>query len=158
MIKISVAAGDKTLAAEFMREMNFYVWRKYLDFWAIQDIHSIKRQFHSGRAGTDDKSEMLGRNIKLGGGGIREVEFFVQTQQLIWGGRNTDLRTPRTLEALAALATAERISHQAKENLQDAYRFLRHLEHRLQMVEDRQTQELPRNEADLEAACLIFWF
>ena len=158
MIKISVAAGDKTLAAEFMREMNFYVWRKYLDFWAIQDIHSIKRQFHSGRAGTDDKSEMLGRNIKLGGGGIREVEFFVQTQQLIWGGRNTDLRTPRTLEALAALATAERISHQAKENLQDAYRFLRHLEHRLQMVEDRQTQELPRNEADLERLALFFGF
>ena len=158
MIKVSMAAGDKTLAAEFMREMNFYVWRKYLDFWAIQDIHSIKRQFHSGRAGTGDKSDILGRNIKLGGGGIREIEFFVQTQQLVWGGRNTALRTPRTLEALAALAEAERITLEAKESLQNAYRFLRHLEHRLQMVEDRQTQELPRSEEDLERLALFFGF
>ena len=147
MIKASFAAGDRRLAEGFLDEMRRYVWRRYLDFEAIRDIHSIKRQIAS-RWEAPTFEGLLGHNLKLGQGGIREIEFFVQTQQLIWGGRDPSLRAPKTLEGLAALAAAGRITPDAERELRDAYRSLRTWEHRLQMIRDAQTHSLPREHAD----------
>jgi glutamate-ammonia-ligase adenylyltransferase len=147
MIKARPIAGDRELGAAFLRELRPFVWRKNLDFWAIQDIHSIKRQIHAHRGGAE--VAVLSHNIKLGRGGIREIELYAQTQQLIWGGRDPSLRTPRTQDALDALAAAGHIPVQTAEDLKGAYRYLRRLEHRLQMVEDQQTQTLPKDEAGL---------
>jgi glutamate-ammonia-ligase adenylyltransferase len=131
----------------FLAELRPFIWRKNLDFWAIQDIHSIKRQIHAHKGGAD--VAVLGHNIKLGRGGIREIELFAQTQQLIWGGREPNLRTPRTQEALSALADAGHVKGEAARQLDQAYRYLRRLEHRLQMVDDQQTQTLPADEDGL---------
>ena len=148
MIKARPIAGDLALGQQFLTELRPFVWRKHLDFWAIQDIHSIKRQIHAHKGGAVVAVE--GHNIKLGRGGIREIELFVQTQQLIWGGRDPRLRRARTLGALEALAEVERIDKSAAKDLSRAYLDLRRLEHRLQMVEDQQTQSLPADAAGIE--------
>ncbi len=147
MIKARAAAGDLTMGARFLAELRPFIWRKHLDFWAIQDIHSIKRQIHAHRGGA--RIAVHGHDIKLGRGGIREIEFFAQTQQLIWGGREPRLRRTRTTEALSALAESGHIDTAAAEELSAAYRFLRRLEHRLQMVDDQQTHRLPDDEPGL---------
>jgi glutamate-ammonia-ligase adenylyltransferase len=141
MIKARPVAGDLAAGQRFLDLLRPFVWRKSLDFAAIQDIHSIKRQINAHRGGA--RIAVAGHNIKLGRGGIREIEFFAQTQQLIWGGREPALRTSRTCEALQALADSGHISADVPAKLIDAYRFLRTLEHRLQMAEDRQTHQLP---------------
>jgi glutamate-ammonia-ligase adenylyltransferase len=107
MIKARPVAGDKQAGAAFLRQLVPYVWRKHLDFAAIQDIHSIKRQINAHRGG--GTVALAGHNVKVGRGGIREVEFFAQTQQLIWGGRYPALRSAATCPALAALAEAGRV-------------------------------------------------
>jgi glutamate-ammonia-ligase adenylyltransferase len=107
----------------------------------------MKRQIHAVRG--HDGIAVAGHDIKLGRGGIREVEFFVQTQQLVFGGRRPSLRGRRTLDMLAALHEEGWITAQARDELSEAYRFLRTIEHRLQMVADEQTQRLPSNEAHL---------
>ena len=94
---------------------------------------------------------MAGHNIKLGRGGIREIEFFAQTQQLIYGGRAPELRSARTKEALAALAAAGRIDQATADDLSRAYDYLRRLEHRLQMIDDQQTHSLPDKDDELAA-------
>src|SRR3546814_12761402 len=101
---------------------------------------SIKRQINAHKGGS--VIAVNGHNIKLGRGGIREIEFFAQTQQLIWGGREPALRTPRTVEALAALAASGHIEAQVAEELTQAYAFLRRLEHRPQMIDDMQNHKL----------------
>ncbi|MDE1152375.1 MAG: bifunctional [glutamine synthetase] adenylyltransferase/[glutamine synthetase]-adenylyl-L-tyrosine phosphorylase [Micavibrio sp.] len=144
MIKARPVAGDETLGADFMRLMQSWIWRKNLDFAAIQDIHSIKRQINARQKPSPQKGQpFLGFNVKLGHGGIREIEFFAQTQQLIYGGREMRLRTPQTLAALKALAETGHITAASEKALRDAYLFLRHTEHRLQMQDDRQTHSLP---------------
>ena len=144
MIKARAAAGDLALGAEFLQRLKPYIWRKYLDFAAIADVQSLKRQIHAVKGhGT---IAVLGHNIKLGRGGIREIEFFVQTQQLIAGGRNPSLRGLRTLEVLEALAQAGWITREAAASLKTAYRFLRTIEHRIQMVNDEQTHMLPKEQ------------
>ncbi len=90
MIKAHPVAGNEAVGAAFLADMTPYIWRKHLDFAAIHDIHSIKRQINAHRGGGTVK--VLGHNVKLGRGGIREIEFFAQTQQLIFGGRNPSLR------------------------------------------------------------------
>ena len=141
MIKARPVAGDIALGEEFLDRLTPYIWRKYLDFAAIADVQSLKRQIHAVKGhGT---IAVLGHNIKLGRGGIREIEFFVQTQQLIAGGRNPNLRGRRTVDMLGRLAEAEWISLEAAEELVAAYDFLRVIEHRIQMVADEQTHVLP---------------
>ncbi len=140
-IKARASAGDALAGAQFLKAMEPFIWRKNLDYAAIQDIHSIKRQIHAQEG--HSRIALAGHNIKLGRGGIREIEFFAQTQQLILGGRDPWLRDPSTLGALAALRARGHISLQAEHDLADAYRFLRNLEHRLQMIEDQQTHTLP---------------
>ncbi len=149
MIKVRPIAGDMALGAWFQHEMRPFVWRRSLDFYAIRDIHSIKRQINATKGG--DAVLVAGHNIKLGRGGIREIEFYVQTQQLIFGGREVALRCPATLAALAALADSGRVSMIARDSLTTCYEYLRTLEHRLQMTDDQQTQTLPRDPAGLAA-------
>jgi glutamate-ammonia-ligase adenylyltransferase len=149
MIKARAVAGDIAAGELFLRRLRPFVWRKHLDFAAIQDIHSIKRQIHAVKGHRD--IAVGGHNIKLGRGGIREIEFFAQTQQLIWGGRNPSLRQPATCVAINALVDAGRVAQRTADDMIAAYRFLRHVEHRLQMVDDRQTQTLPADGPDLDA-------
>src|SRR5204863_6100213 len=118
-----------------------FIWRKYLDYAAIADVHAMKRKIHAYRGHDDIAVE--GHNLKLGRGGIREIEFFVQTQQLIAGGRHPDLRGRGTLEMLDRLAQGGWIDAAAARDLHAAYCFLRTVEHRLQMTADEQTQTLP---------------
>ncbi len=141
LIKARPVAGDRVGGAAFLRELKPFLWRKHLDFAAIQDIHSIKRQINAHRGGA--RIAIAGHNIKLGRGGIREIEFFAQTQQLIWGGRLPELRVSGTCEALRALARAERIQPAVAEEMVASYGFLRRVEHRLQMVDDAQTHSIP---------------
>ncbi len=156
MIKARCIAGDKSAGEAFLRLLRPFIWRKNLDFAAIQDIHSIKRQIDAHKGG--GRIAVAGHDIKLGRGGIREIEFFVQTQQLIRGGRDSGLRTPRTLEGLAALAAAGHITVVAADEMGAAYRALRMVEHRLQMIDDRQTQRLPEEPEELVALAVFSGF
>jgi len=141
MIKARPVAGDCDLGYRFLEHIRPFVWRKHLDFAAVADIHSIKRQINAHRGGGQVAIE--GHNVKLGRGGIREIEFFAQTQQLIWGGRTPALRMRKTLEAIDQLAAEGHTSPDAAARLRESYNFLRTLEHRLQMVMDEQTQKMP---------------
>ncbi|MBI1405859.1 MAG: bifunctional [glutamine synthetase] adenylyltransferase/[glutamine synthetase]-adenylyl-L-tyrosine phosphorylase [Caulobacter sp.] len=145
-IKARVAAGDQQAGQAFLDELSPFIWRRNLDFAAIADIHSIKRQIHAFKV--DDRVTAAGADLKLGRGGIREVEFYVQTQQLILGGRQTDLRSPRTLDALAALEASGHVTEDAGAVMRAAYTQLRALEHRAQMIGDDQTHRLPEADAD----------
>jgi glutamate-ammonia-ligase adenylyltransferase len=147
MIKARAMAGDAEAGDAFLRRLTPFVWRKHLDFAAIQDIHSIKRQINAHHGGA--RIAVAGHNIKVGRGGIREIEFYAQTQQLIWGGRNPALRSGATCDALRALTVAGHMTEDACAELVEAYRFLRNVEHRLQMIDDQQTQTLPAAEAKL---------
>ena len=148
MAKARCIAGDRATGTAFLKTLKPYIWRRSLDFAAIQDIHSIKRQIHAHKGGSS--ITILGHDIKLGRGGIREIEFFTQTQQLIWGGREPSARSPSTCEALLALKDAGHIEHQVAEELINCYFYLRRLEHRLQMVHDQQTQTLPQEQEKLD--------
>ena len=141
MIKARPVAGDLTAGNRFLEFLRPFIWRKNLDFAAIQDIHSIKRQINAVKGGAQIAIE--GHNVKLGRGGIREIEFFAQTQQLIWGGRDPTLRARNTCETLRNLAAAGHVDQDVPEKLEKAYQFLRMTEHRLQMIDDQQTHELP---------------
>ena len=156
MIKARPIAGDRALGKTFLRELRPFVWRKHLDFWAIQDVHSIKRQINAHKGGS--VIAINGHNVKLGRGGIREIEFFAQTQQLIWGGRDPALRASRTAEALAALAANGHIEPRVAEELTEAYCFLRRVEHRLQMIDDKQTHKLPDDDEDLDAFAVFLGY
>jgi glutamate-ammonia-ligase adenylyltransferase len=148
MIKARASAGDFVAASSFLKYLLPFVWRKYLDFAAIGDIQSIKRQIHAHKG--HGEIAVLGHNIKLGRGGIREIEFFAQTQQLIAGGRNPELRGRETTDALLALARHHWISEQTAYELIEAYWVLRSVEHRLQMLRDEQTHTLPDTQEELE--------
>ncbi len=141
MIKARAVAGDIPAGEAFIKELAPFVWRKYLDFAAIADIHAMKRQIHAFKG--FGEIGVAGHNIKVGRGGIREIEFFAQTQQLIAGGRQIDLRQPDTLGALANLTTRGWIEPLVRDELTESYLFLRCTEHRLQMIADEQTQTLP---------------
>ena len=141
LIKARPVAGDKPLGAAFLGELAPFIWRKYFDYAAIADIHAMKRQIHAVRGHAE--VAVAGHDVKLGRGGIREVEFFVQTQQLIFGGRRLQLRGARTLDMLAALQADGWVTQEAVDDLSAAYKFLRAIEHRLQMIADEQTQRLP---------------
>ena len=146
-IKARPIAGDLRLGAAFLQGLTPFIWRKYLDYAAIADIHAMKRQIHAVRGHAE--VTVAGHDVKLGRGGIREIEFFVQTQQLVYGGKRVDLRGARTLDMLAELAREGLVSKDAREDLDAAYLFLREIEHRLQMVADEQTQRLPKDAAEL---------
>ncbi len=160
-IKARPCAGDITVANAFLKELVPFIWRKHLDFATIADIQAMKRQINIAR--NVGAARVEGHNVKLGRGGIREIEFFTQTQQLIAGGRDPELRVKPTVEALAALATAKWIAPETAEELTRTYWYLRAVENRLQMIRDEQTHTMPETaeevaiiatlmgEADIEA-------
>jgi glutamate-ammonia-ligase adenylyltransferase len=144
-IKARPVAGDLDAGETFLKALSPFIWRKFLDYNAIADVHAMKRQIHAAKG--HDAVAVLGHNIKLGRGGIREIEFFVQCQQLIGGGRQAALRTRETLTGLDRLLEFEWIDAATRDELAAAYRFLRTIEHRLQMVADQQTHTLPADKA-----------
>ena len=148
MIKALPCAGDEGTGELILHELSPFVWRKHLDFAALADVHDMKRQMQSFRGQNDISVE--GHNVKVGRGGIREIEFFAQTQQLIAGGRHPELRIRPTLDALDVLANSNWITFEARDELTEAYQFLRRVEHRLQMVADEQTHKLPDTEEETE--------
>ena len=147
LIKARPVAGDIALGDQILEELSPFIWRRYLDFAAIADVHSIKRQIQTHRGYSD--LAIPGHNVKLGRGGIREIEFFVQTQQLIAGGRNPQLRGMQTIEMLNALAEHQWIERSTATDLSVGYAFLRDLEHRLQMIFDDQTHLIPEQKDEL---------
>jgi len=156
MIKARPVAGDLPAGRAFLKALGPFMWRKHLDFAAIRDIHSIKRQIDA-RHGAP-AAGLAGHNIKLGHGGIREIEFFAQTQQLIWGGRVPGLRTAGTIETLEALVATGRLADPIADDLAHAYGVLRRVEHRLQMIDDAQTHSLPSDPRALERLAIFLGF
>jgi [glutamine synthetase] adenylyltransferase / [glutamine synthetase]-adenylyl-L-tyrosine phosphorylase len=156
LIKARVIAGDMEAGEDFLRQLNPFIWRKYLDFASIADIHAMKRRVHAHKGhGT---IAVAGHDIKLGRGGIRDIEFFAQTQQLIAGGRHPELRTRGTIEALAELARGGWIEPKAAEDLTRAYLFLRRVENRLQMIGDQQTHTVPDDPEELRRVAALSGF
>ncbi len=163
LIKARAVAGDLTLGRRFLDAIKPFIWRRHLDFAAIADIRAMKQRMdaHKGTAlGRDGPlaSRLLGHNVKLGQGGIREVEFCAQALQLAWGGRSLLLRVPPTLAALRAEAAQGHLPAADVILLEAALRFLRGIEHRLQMVADRQTHSLPDSPAGMAAFAIFLGF
>jgi glutamate-ammonia-ligase adenylyltransferase len=156
LIKARPCAGDLAAGEKFLRDLSPFVWRKYLDFATIAHVHEMKRQIHAYRGHGEIAVE--GHNIKLGRGGIREIEFFVQTQQLIAGGRHAELRGRGTIATLDALAAEKWIGREVRDELAGAYDFLRRVEHRLQMMADEQTHTLPARPEVLEVFARFLGF
>jgi glutamate-ammonia-ligase adenylyltransferase len=156
MIKARACAGDTTAAARLLADISPFVWRKHLDFAALADVHDMKRQMQTFRGQNDISVE--GHNVKVGRGGIREIEFFAQTQQMIAGGRHPQLRVRPTLEALDILAADNWITFAARDEMGQAYCFLRRVEHRLQMVADEQTHTLPETVEGVEDFARFFGY
>ncbi len=148
-IKARVCAGDIAAGERFLKRIGPFIWRRHLDFVAIQDAHDMRLRIrsHKGLGGAID---VFGHDLKLGRGGIREIEFFAQTQQLIAGGRDIDLRSSRTDAALRALAVKGWLPKAVAERLIAAYRAHRNIEHRIQMVRDAQTHKMPKNVEDMD--------
>ncbi len=144
-IRARAAAGDIALGQEFLDAIRPFIWRRSLDFGAIGEIVAITQRIRDHYS--QGQAFGPGFDLKRGRGGIREVEFFAQIHQLIHGGRDPALRVPDTRAALAALAAAGRIEAGDAAALTDAYVALRTAEHRVQMIDDRQTHELPTGEA-----------
>ncbi|APG83864.1 glutamate-ammonia-ligase adenylyltransferase GlnE [Sinorhizobium americanum CCGM7] len=155
-VKARPIAGDLPAGERFLKELTPFVFRKYLDYAAIADIHSIKRQIHAHKG--HGEIAVKGHNVKLGRGGIREIEFFVQTQQLIAGGRTPALRLRETEAMLHVLAEAGWIDRATAHELIAAYWFLRDVEHRIQMVHDEQTHLVPESEAELRRIASMLGF
>lgn len=152
-IRARAAAGDRALGEYFLQAIRPFVWRRSLDFGAIDAIMDISRRIRDHYA--SGQALGPGFDLKRGRGGIREVEFFAQIHQLVHGGRNPELREGATLPALRALAEWSIIDVETASRLAQAYRVLREVEHRLQMVDDRQTHELPVNPASLDNAARL---
>lgn len=154
-IKASFVAGDRAVCDPYLDDMQAFVWRQHLDYWAISDVHAIKAMINTK---ADKANNEAWSDIKLGPGGIREIEFFVQTQQIILGGRVASLRTKGTLAGLDALAEANAVPAKTRSELNTAYHFLRHVEHRIQMIADEQTHRLPEAPERREALARLCGF
>jgi glutamate-ammonia-ligase adenylyltransferase len=156
LIKARQIAGDEKAGSRLLKELQPFIWRKYMDYAAIADVHSIKRQIHAHKG--HGEIAVRGHNVKLGRGGIREVEFFVQTQQLIAGGRFPELRARETVRALAALAGQGWITAEVRAAMEAQYWFLRNVEHAIQIVRDEQTHILPDEDEELERIARMLRF
>jgi len=150
LIKVRPIAGDKALGEEFLRAIEGFVWRKYLSFSEINDIKAMKRRIEH-KAGTAGDTE---RDVKTGRGGIRDIEFTIQFLQLLNGGDLPDVRRRGTFAAMLALESAGCLTDQEYRALDDAYRFLRKTEHRLQLLFDWQTHRLPEQPDELRKLAL----
>ena len=147
-IRARACAGDTRLGERFLDAIQPFIWRRALDFGVIDEIRDISLRIRDHYA--QGQAFGPGYDLKRGRGGIREVEFFTQVQQIIHGGRDPALRAPATLDALAVLAAAGRLEPEVAPLIGDGYRALRTAEHRVQMIDDRQEHRLPRDPAALE--------
>ena len=152
-IRARPAAGDMALGATFLDHIRPFVWRRSLDYGAVREVRALSRRIRAHHGQIERPGP--GFDLKRGRGGIREIEFFAQIHQLIHGGREPALRAPATLDALAALAAGGRITQDEATMLAAAYRTLRTIEHRLQMVDDRQTHRLPDDRAALDGVARL---
>ena len=148
-VRARPVAGDPELGHKVLKTLRPFVYRRSFDFKAIEDILHMKSQIDAELIRKGGARLRGGLDLKLGKGGIREIEFFVQAMQLLHGGRDPHLRSTNTLDALQALEAAGRITRRSRTILGDAYMFLRKVEHRIQLVEEQQTHSLP---TDPEAA------
>ncbi len=148
-IKARPCGGDIAAGQAFLERLRPFVWRKHLDFAAIEDAHDMRLRIRDHK-GLHGPITLNGHNVKLGRGGIREIEFFTQTRQLIAGGRDKSLRERRTLDALPKLASKDWVTEDLSDRLSDHYCHLREVEHRLQMINDAQTHTLPNNPEGFE--------
>lgn len=155
-IRARVCAGDRELGDYFLRSIRPFVWRRALDFTAIDGIMDISRRIRDHYA--SGQAFGPGYDLKRGRGGIREVEFFAQVHQLIHGGRHPELRPGATRQALRALRDSNIIEPDVASHLDTAYVLLRTIEHRVQMVEDRQTHQLPQNPEALDGVARLHGF
>ena len=146
-IKARPVAGDRQAGARFLQQMTPFVWDEALDFRSVEEIRSMSEQIHDFHGHGEVK--LAGQNVKLGRGGIREIEFFVHMHQLAYGGRNRRLRGSGVLSMLDVLEREHHLMPKETETLKTAYALLRRVEHRLQMVNDNQTQALPESEEGL---------
>ncbi|MCC1494492.1 bifunctional [glutamine synthetase] adenylyltransferase/[glutamine synthetase]-adenylyl-L-tyrosine phosphorylase [Cognatishimia sp. F0-27] len=154
-IKARPAAGDIAAGTRFLDSLTPFVWRKHLDFAAIQDAHDMRLRIRDAK-GYHGPIDLPGHDMKLGRGGIREIEFFTQTRQLIAGGRDPGLRARGTVPGLDALAGGGWVPRDVADRLAAHYRAHRLVEHRVQMVGDAQTHALPKSAAGFERlACLM---
>ncbi|PTV96570.1 glutamate-ammonia-ligase adenylyltransferase [Rhodobacter aestuarii] len=147
-IKARPCGGDLAAGERFLKTLIPFVWRKHLDFAAIEDAHDMRLRIRAHK-GLGGRIDVPGHNMKLGQGGIREIEFFTQTRQLIAGGRDPELRDRTTVGGLAKLAVKGWVPTDVARELTDHYREHREIEHRIQMVNDSQTQLLPNAEEGL---------
>ena len=147
-IRARAAAGDIALGKRFLGEIQPFIWRRAIDFGAIDEIRDISLRIRDHFA--QGQRFGPGYDLKRGRGGIREAEFFTQVQQLVHGGRDPALRPSSTLAALAALRDAGRLDPGVAVMIGDAYRALRTAEHRVQMIDDRQEHRLPADLAALD--------
>ncbi|MEX0350717.1 MAG: glutamine-synthetase adenylyltransferase [Paracoccaceae bacterium] len=154
-IKARPCAGDLEAGQRFLKTLRPFVWRRHLDFAAIQDAHDMRLRIRENK-GTGGALQVPGHDMKLGRGGIREIEFFTQTRQLIAGGRDPDLRLRGTVEGLQALASKGWVPQEVADQLTTHYRAHREIEHRIQMVHDNQTHKVPKTEDGIaRVACLM---
>ena len=152
-IRARAAAGDHALGERFLAAIQPFIWRRSLDYNALREVQSISLRIRDHHR----KGQNFGPgwDMKRGRGGIREIEFHAQILQMIYGGREPDLRAPATLDALSALAGGMRMEPHVAAELASAYRVFRTIEHRLQMVDDRQTHSLPADPAALDGVAAL---
>jgi len=149
MIKARPVAGDTALGEEFIREIEPFVYKKYLDYASIENLKDMKTKL--------DRLQKK-RDVKLGRGGIREIEFFVQALQLVNGGEIKEIRGRNTLETLSRLRSTNIIDNEVHGKLSSSYIFLRKVEHYIQLVEERQTHKIPTNSDDIKRLALRLGF
>ncbi len=147
MLKARPVAGALQLGEQLLRSIEPFVYRKYLDYNLIEDMMAMKKKIDASLV-REREGEY---NIKLGRGGIREIEFFIQALQLVYAGKNPALRERNSLKSLKKLAEARIITEEDGNALSEAYRFLRTVEHRIQVVQERQTHALPRKDDEMLA-------
>jgi [glutamine synthetase] adenylyltransferase / [glutamine synthetase]-adenylyl-L-tyrosine phosphorylase len=147
MLKARPVAGSIALGNRLLKSLEPFVYRRFLDYGMVEDMKVMKQKIDHSLAREREGT----RNLKLGRGGIREIEFFIQALQLIFAGKNPELREKNSLQALDALLAAGHIKANEHLVLREAYIFLRTTEHRIQVVQERQTHNLPTKEAPLTA-------
>lgn len=155
-IKARCCAGDQESGARYIGFMQPFIWRRALDYAAVDDVRGLARQIQT--VGDRAVIRLPGHDLKLGRGGIREIEFYAQVPQLVFGGRDASVRRPGTLPALAALVERDVIDSETVASLSDDYRRLRQWEHRIQMRQDEASQTLPQRDEDRHAIARMAGF
>lgn len=156
LMKARVVAGDAVLGQAFLSTLSPFIWRQNLDYRAVDELAEIKQRINLEHPSLRAQrqwvepiaDDVAGFNVKLGSGGIREIEFIANALQLLWGGRHYELRTSNTLDALDALLITGKLEEDVVSRLSDAYRYLRRLENAIQMLGNQQTHLIPSSDAE----------